>query len=171
MKWQSLHDATQTSNDAFQLALCCQSGFGTPRNVERAAKLVLASRKTAEELDLQIQYIKEVRNLSTHKNQTYQRVHTSQGLELDFGTYYGHGLQTLEAEAEYRREVADTSSAFGESHTIPTLLKQRLVEILKAQGRWHDAKDIQICRCAVSGGTHNARQHLSSGGIVPLAGF
>ena len=142
LKSDALACTTEESsrNAAFQLAFCCMTGYGCPKDDETAHSWVERSGKSLKDLSLSIQ-------IATQITQPCKNLHIIKLITEGFLREADHvkeyqRLGLLEAsEVYYRREISDLEANLPNDNVL-TGLKLTLTDILERQEKHTEAATI-----------------------------
>ena len=127
-------------NAAFQLAFCCMTGYGCPKDDQTAHSWVKRSGKSLQDLSLPIQIATQItkpcNNLHVIRLIAEGYLH-----EADHAEEY-QKLGLLEAsEVYYKREISDIEANLRNENLL-VRLRLTLTDILKRQGKYIEAATI-----------------------------
>ncbi|KAK3379116.1 hypothetical protein B0T24DRAFT_145647 [Lasiosphaeria ovina] len=125
---------------AFELAVCCQLGFGTERNATEAALWRQRSNRSEEELMREMSFIKADKGPLVYKN--FEPPADMQLIATDFGSEYLRTATLADLEKIYAIASSNADSTLGEDHPVSISLNERLGYTCRQAGNEEKAQAI-----------------------------
>lgn len=135
----------QAENRLLQCAFCYEIGFGVARDTKRSYQILGNIKKYR--LDFYYELIlfrleEQKSGLGDSTYDTLDREGQAQKIYIEETLPAHHSQENV--ELEYRDEISDVTAALGLTHTLVTILKSQLADILRRQGLYEKAEKLSL---------------------------
>lgn len=139
------NEDTQAKNRLLQCAFCYEIGFGVARDTKRSHQ-ILGNIKEYR-LDFYYELIlfrleEQKSGLGDSTYNTLDREGQAQKVRIEETLPAHHSQENV--ELEYRDEISDVTAALGLTHTLVTILKSQLADMLRRQGLYEKAEKLSL---------------------------
>ncbi|KAI4243533.1 MAG: hypothetical protein LQ352_007004 [Teloschistes flavicans] len=132
------------ANDAFQLAFCYKTGFGTAANEPLSLRWLENSQRSTQDIDQEIHLAKESMVDRFYRSGVLQTL-LSEALLLEPLGIPQYARDELDiADADYDRVIHDTERAFGPYNCCVLRLKMAQASMLEGARRFKEAEVLRI---------------------------